>query len=150
MKRYYYTDGTSQFGPFDIEELKTKSLTRQTLSWFEGLDSWKKAGEIPELNSLFSLPPLINQVTDKKDAPVISVVYPPKKIGKTWAQIFSIICIVVSVVAVLFGILLLITASANNYHSDVNSTLVSLGSIIIGLGSLFLVYSITMTVYIRR
>jgi hypothetical protein len=62
MKKYYYHDGTSQQGPFDIEELKSKSLSKETLIWFEGLQEWLKAETIEELKELFivKMPPPLN------------------------------------------------------------------------------------------
>jgi hypothetical protein len=58
MKKYHYSDGQSQFGPFSIDELKDLPIKRDTFVWFEGLESWTKAGEIEELKELFkSTPP---------------------------------------------------------------------------------------------
>jgi len=79
MKKFYYHDGTAQQGPFDIEELKLKSLTKTTMIWYEGLPEWKKADEIDELKELFIVktpPPLMasppklqvetNSISEKK------------------------------------------------------------------------------------
>jgi hypothetical protein len=57
MKKYFYTDGTNNFGPFTLEELKEKNITRETKVWFQELGDWKKAWEVPELNELFKLVP---------------------------------------------------------------------------------------------
>lgn len=46
---FYYSDGKSQFGPFSREEMKSKPITNDTLVWFEGLPSWKRAGEVVEM-----------------------------------------------------------------------------------------------------
>ena len=57
-KQYYYADGENHCGPFTIEELKDKIITKNTLVWYEGLDTWTKACEIKELDILFkSIPP---------------------------------------------------------------------------------------------
>lgn len=63
MKKYFYTDGTTNFGPFTLEELKAKSITKETYVWFEELGDWKTAGSVPELSNLFkfSSPPPISQ-----------------------------------------------------------------------------------------
>lgn len=62
MKKYFYSDGTNNFGPFSIEELKEEKINRETIIWFKELDEWKKAGAIQELNDLFALvPPPIQQ-----------------------------------------------------------------------------------------
>lgn len=56
MKKYYLHNGTESSGPFDIEELEAKKITKKTPVWFEGMEKWEIAGEIPELNSFFMLP----------------------------------------------------------------------------------------------
>lgn len=64
MKKYYLHNGTESSGPFDIEELKAKNITKQTPVWFEGMEKWKTAGEIEELKSVFvAIPPTINPFT---------------------------------------------------------------------------------------
>ncbi len=47
MKKYYYSYGNNQYGPFTLEELKLKGIAKDTLIWYEGLENWKPAGEIP-------------------------------------------------------------------------------------------------------
>jgi GYF domain 2 len=54
MKKYFLHDGTTQHGPFDLEELQTKIITAQTLIWFEPMTDWKPAGEIEELKYLIN------------------------------------------------------------------------------------------------
>lgn len=64
MKKYYLHNGTESSGPFDIEELKAKKTTKTTPVWFEGMEHWKTAGEIPELNHLFVVnPPVFSPLT---------------------------------------------------------------------------------------
>ena len=62
MKTYYIHNGTENSGPFLLEELKAKKITKTTLIWFEGMDEWKYAGDIPELKSILTVvpPPLKN------------------------------------------------------------------------------------------
>ena len=55
MKKYFYSDGTNNFGPFTLEELKEKEISRETMIWFQELREWKKAETIQELNDLFAL-----------------------------------------------------------------------------------------------
>jgi hypothetical protein len=57
MKKYYLHSNHETFGPFDIEELKARNITEKTPVWFVGMEHWKTAGEIPELNSLFTVTP---------------------------------------------------------------------------------------------
>ncbi len=53
MKQYYYLDGSTQLGPFGLDELRTKGLMPDTLVWAVGMPGWTKAGEVPELSTLF-------------------------------------------------------------------------------------------------
>ena len=57
MKKYFYTDGTTNFGPFTLEELKEKHISRDTMVWFQELGEWKHAETVSELNELFLLAP---------------------------------------------------------------------------------------------
>jgi len=53
MKKFYLHNGTDQQGPFDIEDLKAKNITKETSIWFEGLPEWTTADKIDELKELF-------------------------------------------------------------------------------------------------
>ena len=57
MKKYFLHNGTESSGPFDLEELKSKRIIKNTPVWFEGLENWKTAGDIPELRTIFVLVP---------------------------------------------------------------------------------------------
>jgi hypothetical protein len=54
MKKFFLHDGKEQQGPFDIEELKIKSINKDTSIWHEGLLDWTAAKEIEELSELFN------------------------------------------------------------------------------------------------
>lgn len=53
MKKYYLHDGKEQQGPFDIEDLKAKSIKKDTSIWYEGLAEWTIADNVYELKDLF-------------------------------------------------------------------------------------------------
>lgn len=74
MKKYFYTDGVNKFGPFTLDELKGKNISRNTKVWFEGLDNWQPAGAFSELNDLFPQTP----------PPVTESSYIHQKPPKTW------------------------------------------------------------------
>lgn len=57
MKKYFLHNGNESSGPFTIEELKSKGISRTTPVWFEGMEHWKTAGEIAELTSVFVVTP---------------------------------------------------------------------------------------------
>ena len=72
MEFYYSQDGSS-LGPVTKDELKGK-INRETLVWFEGLENWKKASEIPELVSLFqSIPPPLPLEVNLQSEKVVDV-----------------------------------------------------------------------------
>lgn len=59
--KYYVAKDGNPTGPYDIQVLKTMiiegSLIRDTLLWKEGMEEWKKAGDISDISKLF--PPKI-------------------------------------------------------------------------------------------
>ena len=58
MDGYFIHDGNERQGPFTVEELKEKSLRRDTPVWKKGLTDWTRAGDIVELKPLFeNIPP---------------------------------------------------------------------------------------------
>lgn len=57
MKKYFLHNGSESSGPFTLEELKAKRISKTTPVWFEGMEHWKIAGEIPELTSVFVVSP---------------------------------------------------------------------------------------------
>lgn len=68
MKHYFYSDGEKQKGPFTFEQLKNENIKKETLIWFEGLDDWKPAKEIQELDEIFELipPPIPKNEFDRE------------------------------------------------------------------------------------
>jgi tetratricopeptide (TPR) repeat protein len=52
MKLYYFVEKEQQFGPFTIEELKTKRLKKTTLVWADGMQEWKNAECVEELKDI--------------------------------------------------------------------------------------------------
>lgn len=56
MKFYIAVDGHHE-GPFDIEQLKARGITRSTLVWNEMMSGWTAAGDVPFLvDNLFNAP----------------------------------------------------------------------------------------------
>lgn len=82
MKKYFYTDGTNNFGPFTLEELREKNISRETKVWFQELGEWKPAGSVPELDEIFRLvpPPVQKPVSETNSNTVQNSQKPPK----TW------------------------------------------------------------------
>jgi len=54
MKEYYFLTGKDQNGPFTVDQLADKGLTKETLIWTDSMENWKKLKEIPELMEVLS------------------------------------------------------------------------------------------------
>src|SRR5687767_2845066 len=59
LSQYYYSNGKERFGPFTMDQLRTKNIAFQTLVWKEGMTDWVQAGKMIELQPLF-YPPQIS------------------------------------------------------------------------------------------
>lgn len=53
MQKFFIHFQGQQLGPFSLEELKQKGITRNTMVWFDGLPEWKEAKDVYELADLF-------------------------------------------------------------------------------------------------
>ncbi len=56
-QNFYIAVNGHQEGPFTIDELRTKSIQRDTLVWTEGLQDWTKAEYLPFLKELIKTVP---------------------------------------------------------------------------------------------
>lgn len=98
MKKYYLHNGNNQDGPFDLTELKLKGITKDTQIWYEGLSSWKRAEEIPEVNEILTkMPPPfpkseVNSNTEFK---------PAKKKRKAGLIVFVVVIIAIAALGLL-------------------------------------------------
>lgn len=73
MKKYFYSDGEEKFGPFTIDELKEKNISRESLVWFKELDDWQSAKSVPEIKEIFFLsPPPLKKASFKNEESVYS------------------------------------------------------------------------------
>jgi len=110
MKKFYLHNGTDQHGPFDIEDLKAKNITKQTSIWFEGLSEWTTADKIDELKELFSKttpPPFAAKTTppptiQKPPTQQTTSVPEPTKKSKTGRNVLIVIVLLIMVVGGLF------------------------------------------------
>ncbi len=102
MKKYFTHNGKGQEGPFDIEELKAKNISRKTSIWFEGLDEWTTAEKVEELKSIFSASPPAFKTTisepppiPKKETPRSEITQPEKKKNRIGKYILPLIALVI-------------------------------------------------------
>jgi GYF domain 2 len=53
MTYYFIKVGDNESGPFTVNQLKSKSIQKNTPVWYAGIQEWTNAGEIYELKELF-------------------------------------------------------------------------------------------------
>jgi hypothetical protein len=70
MKKYFLHNGADQQGPFDIEDLKAKNITRETPIWFDGISEWTTAGKVDNLKLLFVTIPPPFSITNSTPPPI--------------------------------------------------------------------------------
>lgn len=72
MKDYYYMNGSDRIGPLSLDELKKEELKSTTLVWFEGLEKWTNASQLPELKTILrqSPPPIPTRVAFREQESV--------------------------------------------------------------------------------
>ena len=113
MKKFFLHNGTEQLGPFDIEDLKTKNVTKGTPIWYDGLTEWTTAEKVEDLKTLFiSTPPPFGtpKVTpppiQKSQVEAVSQLSKMKKDKSgTIFQSIGIICVVILIIIFVIGYL---------------------------------------------
>jgi GYF domain 2 len=114
MKKYFLHNGTEQQGPFDIEDLKTKHITKGTSIWHEGLSEWTTADNIEDLKGLFiqsTPPPFVPKaIVPPPIQQTITSNYSTEKKSKSIRAIY----IIVGLIALVCGGLVI----ANNKNSS--------------------------------
>lgn len=66
MSKYYIAIEGSQQGPFSLDELREKNITKTTLVWTETMDNWVEAVNLEELKDLIkTIPPPIPAKVEK-------------------------------------------------------------------------------------
>jgi cytochrome c biogenesis factor len=84
MNTYYLHDGKTDSGPFDIDELKEKKITKTTSVWCEGMEDWQNAGDVAELKKLFfATPPPLKRIATPSVASKKGYFFEVKKITRT-------------------------------------------------------------------
>lgn len=66
MNKYYIAINGSEQGPFSLEELRACKISKTTMVWTEGMESWLEAYKVEELKNLIrTIPPPIPTNIDK-------------------------------------------------------------------------------------
>lgn len=69
MKRYYYSDGLTTHGPYSLEELRAKNLSRNAMVRMDSSEKWMPAEQFPELEGSFGEEPFTRPVTPERELP---------------------------------------------------------------------------------
>lgn len=97
MNKYYLQNGNENIGPFTIEELKAKGISKSTPVWCEGMSDWTEATNVTELASILNAtPPPIKKPTP---LPVIT----KKSSGLNFIQKIALVLLLFIVGAILYS-----------------------------------------------
>jgi hypothetical protein len=82
MEQFYYSDGLQKHGPFTLEELKARNISRNSMVWRHPMEKWVPAEELPELQNYFSTQPPDISASGRSERPAYRETYerPPR----TW------------------------------------------------------------------
>lgn len=117
MKKYYLHNDSIQQGPFDIEELKTKNISKETPIWYDGLSEWMTVENIDELKILLvSVPPPL------KAPPLIQKLEPNNQ-SEQKKNNLSLYALIIGVVLVLvLGLTYLLKSKSPENESHLSTT----------------------------
>lgn len=76
MRKYFYTDGVSKFGPFSKDELKNQKISHSTKVWYYGLEEWTLISEVSDLDDIIST---ISPKLKPQNAPIENKIQTPEK-----------------------------------------------------------------------
>ena len=51
-EKFYFIRNGQQIGPIEAEQLAQENITPQTMVWRQGMEDWKEARLLPELDFL--------------------------------------------------------------------------------------------------
>ncbi len=130
MKYYFYNDNGNVSNPFLLDEFKKLNFHDTTLVWCQGLETWVKASELPELREVvFSTPPLPPPLDESRSVfDVMGLVF---FLLLSVAQIFSAVFLWAIIPLAIYGI-------ACFAHSKHHSRLYKIG-LLIPFFALFLI-----------
>jgi hypothetical protein len=109
MKEFFIHDGEAEKGPYTLEQLKSISLKKETLVWFDGLEQWTIAGNLPELNELFvtklTPPPLTKTINESLAGTYVHVPAEPLPQQKKKSYLMPLGITAVVVIAVIIWLM---------------------------------------------
>lgn len=61
-EKFYFIRNGQQIGPIEAEQLAHENITPQTMVWRQGMEDWKEARLLPELDFLWQIMQITGQV----------------------------------------------------------------------------------------
>jgi len=121
MKKYFIHNGTEQQGPFDLDDLKSKMISKETPIWYEGLEEWTTAEKLEELKDVFKplTPPPFN--SHAKSQPVYPPRPPVKQPVKQKTTRGKIMLLIFGIIGLIIVVLILVN-NTNSKNQEFNKT----------------------------
>jgi len=157
---YYYTDGTTNYGPFTIEQLKEKNITASTKVWYSGLSGWTPAGQLPELSGILVSGPPPAAATPPPYHSYSNTGFTQNKPPKTWLVESILVTLFCCLPFGIAGIIYASRVESKFYASDLQGSIQASNDagkwtkigfwIGIGFGVLAIIYYIVLIGWIVR
>ena len=100
MNTYYIHNGNESTGPFGLDELRSKKITKTTPVWCQGMEDWKYAEEVMELKTILMIvpPPLKPITTPTQTTKAIDKELNPKILGIKKDVFFPVLIVLVLII----------------------------------------------------
>ncbi|MFE3872619.1 GYF domain-containing protein [Flavobacterium sp. ZS1P70] len=100
MNTYYIHNGNESTGPFGLDELRSKKITKTTPVWCQGMEDWKCAEEVMELKTILMIvpPPLKPITTPNQTTKAIDKELNPKILGIKKDIFFPVLIVLVLII----------------------------------------------------
>lgn len=100
MNTYYIHNGNESTGPFGLDELRSKKITKTTPVWCQGMEDWKYAEEVVELKTILIIipPPLKPIITPTQTTKSIDKELNTKILGIKKDIFFPVLIVLVLII----------------------------------------------------
>ena len=100
MNTYYIHNGNESTGPFGLDELRSKKITKTTPVWCQGMEDWKYAEEVVELKTILIIipPPLKPIITPTQTTKSIDKEFNTKILGIKKDIFFPVLIVLVLII----------------------------------------------------
>ncbi|MFE3847848.1 GYF domain-containing protein [Flavobacterium sp. LB3P45] len=100
MNTYYIHNGNESTGPFGLDELRSKKITKTTPVWCQGMEDWKYAEEVVELKTILIIipPPLKSIITPTQTTKSIDKELNTKILGIKKDIFFPVLIVLVLII----------------------------------------------------